>query len=66
MKTNYFEKEEWEREWIETAKDLLFEQWDMYYCDVEATLNADGEAEVSLNHSFNSVLLILLSDCEPS
>lgn len=38
-KTKYFEIERWEREWIQTAKDLLSEQWDNVYKDTSTEMD---------------------------
>lgn len=45
-KTTYFENENWEKEWIETAKDILTEQWETHYRDAEAVPAADEANDV--------------------
>ncbi len=42
-KTDYFEQEKWEKEWVDAAKDILTEQWETYYKEAEAPI------DVSLN-----------------
>ncbi|KLO09608.1 hypothetical protein SCHPADRAFT_833804, partial [Schizopora paradoxa] len=34
-KTSYFEQEKWEKEWVDTAKDILMNQWETYYKSAE-------------------------------
>ncbi|KLO05278.1 hypothetical protein SCHPADRAFT_839595, partial [Schizopora paradoxa] len=46
VKTNYFENENWERDWIETAKDILTEQWDTYYCNTKVSVTLEEPEEV--------------------
>lgn len=59
LKTNYFEKEKWEREWIETAKDILFDQWSTHYQDIETPLALE-EPEVSADVSCQILIGIFL------
>ncbi len=48
LKTDYFEAEEWKREWIDTAKEVITNEWDTYYKNTE-TLT--GSEENHGNHA---------------
>lgn len=51
FKTEYFEDEHWEREWIDTAKEIITEQWTKYYktsTDPAETVSRDAVVPVTV------------------